>query len=40
MPAPGKSRKKKTNKQKLKVVEQQRLVQRLINESKEKKKTD
>jgi hypothetical protein len=36
MPAPGKSRKKKTNKQKKKIVEQQRLVQRLINEAKEK----
>jgi hypothetical protein len=34
MPAPGKSKKKKTRKQKLQVVEQQRLIQRLINESK------
>lgn len=34
MPAPGKSKKKKTRKQKLQVVEQQRLIQRLINEVK------
>jgi hypothetical protein len=34
MPAPGKSKKKKTRKQKVQVVEQQRLIQRLINESK------
>lgn len=37
MPAPGKSKKKKTRKQKNAVVEQQRLIQRLINEAKEKK---
>lgn len=37
MPAPGKSKKKKTRKQKIAIVEQQRLVQRLINEAKEKK---
>lgn len=37
MPAPGKSKKKKTRKQKLAVVEQQRLIQRLINEVREKK---
>lgn len=34
MPAPGKSKKKKTRKQKLQIVEQQRLIQRLFNESK------
>jgi len=34
MPAPGKSKKKKTRKQKVQVVEQQRLIQRLISESK------
>ena len=34
MPAPGKAKKKKTRKQKLQVVEQQRLIQRLINEVK------
>lgn len=34
MPAPGKSKKKKTRKQKIQVVEQQRLIQRLINEAK------
>lgn len=34
MPAPGKSKKKKTRKQKLQIVEQQRLIQRLFNEAK------
>lgn len=34
MPAPGKSRKRKTRKQKMQMVEQQRLVQKLINEAK------
>jgi hypothetical protein len=33
MPAPGVGRKKKTRKQKMKVVEQQRLIQRLIREA-------
>ena len=34
MPAPGKSRKKKTRKQKIQMVEQQILIQKLINEAK------
>ena len=34
MPAPGTPRKKKTRKQKSQLVEQQRLVQKMINESK------
>ncbi len=33
MPAPGVGRKKKTRKQKAAVADQQRLVQRLLNES-------
>ena len=36
MPAPGKSRKKKTAKQKRQMVEQQKLIQKLFNESKKK----
>lgn len=34
MPAPGKSKKKKTRKQKQQVVDQQRLIQRLMTEAK------
>lgn len=37
MPAPGKSRKRKTRKQKLRIIEQQRLIQKLINEAKDAK---
>jgi hypothetical protein len=33
MPAPGVGKKKKTRKQKTAIVEQQRMVQRLFNES-------